>query len=75
MSENKTKNISISTDYIKLDQLLKLSGLIITGGESKNAIAGGLVSVNGNVCLMRGKKIHPGDKVTFGSTTLEVQSQ
>jgi ribosome-associated protein len=66
------KKISIDTEYIKLEQLLKYSGLISTGGESKRVIAGGSVTVNGEVCLMRGKKIRPGDTVAFAGTTLEV---
>jgi ribosome-associated protein len=77
MNENETvgitqKKIGISTEFIKLDQLLKFSGLTVTGGESKDAVASGSVLVNGVPCLIRGKKIRPGDKVAFGNTTLEV---
>ena len=36
-----------------------------TGGEAKECIQGGEVKVNGEVCTMRGKKIRPGDTVTF----------
>lgn len=70
MSE--TKKIAISTEFIKLDQLLKFSGLITTGGEAKEFIANGSVIVNGTPCLMRGKKIRSGDTVTVKDTTLEV---
>lgn len=70
-----TKKIAIKTEFIKLDQLLKFSGLIITGGEAKEFIANGSCIVNGTPCLMRGKKIRPGDKVQVRDTILEVVSQ
>lgn len=70
MSES--KKIAISTEFIKLDQLLKFSGVITTGGEAKEFIANGSVLVNGTPCLMRGKKIRAGDTVTVKNTTLEV---
>ncbi|MBE6856719.1 MAG: RNA-binding S4 domain-containing protein [Ruminococcus sp.] len=59
--------ISITTEFIKLDALLKFSGLAETGGEAKILIQNGEVLVNGEVCTMRGKKIRSGDKVSvFG---------
>lgn len=73
MAENKT--IKISTEYIKLDQLLKFSGLTVTGGEAKDAVAGGTVLVNGAPCLMRGKKIRAGDSVFYNGVTLEVSGK
>lgn len=60
MSENEVK---ITTEFIKLDALLKFAGLADTGGEAKILIQNGEVLVNGEVCTMRGKKIRPGDKV------------
>lgn len=57
-------NINITTEYIKLDQLLKFSALAESGAMAKDMIFDGIVSVNGEVCTMRGKKIRPGDKVT-----------
>ena len=66
------KKIEITTEFIKLDQLMKFAGLFVTGGSAKDAIASGSVFVNGAPCLMRGKKIRSGDKVTFNSTTFEV---
>lgn len=56
-------NINITTEFIKLDALLKFSGLADTGGEAKLLIQNGEVSVNGEICTMRGKKIRSGDKV------------
>ena len=57
--------ISITTEYIKLEALLKLANLVGSGGEAKVLIQEGQVSVNGDVCTMRGKKLRPGDRVTF----------
>ena len=59
------EKILIHTEFIKLDSLLKLAGLVETGGEAKLLIQNGQVEVNGEVCTMRGKKIRPGDVVTF----------
>lgn len=69
------EKISITTEYIKLDSFLKLAALTGTGGEAKYVIAEGLVSVNGEVCTMRGKKLHPGDKVSFAGNELEVTTE
>ena len=55
--------VRIETDFIKLDALLKFAGAVMSGGEAKTVIAEGLVRVNGEPCLMRGKKIYPGDAV------------
>lgn len=60
------QHIKISTEFIKLDSLLKFAGAVGTGGEAKAAIQDGDVSVNGEVCTMRGKKIRPGDTVELG---------
>ena len=54
----------IKTEYIKLDQLLKFSQIAESGSDAKDMILEGIVSVNGEKCEMRGKKIHSGDKVT-----------
>ena len=64
--------IEITTEFIKLDQLLKFAGLVMTGGEAKEVVVEGYVSVNGEVCTMRGKKIRPGDVVSFDGEELEV---
>lgn len=55
--------ITITTEYIKLQDLLKLAAITATGGEAKLLIQDGEVLVNGEVCTMRGKKIRPGDVV------------
>ena len=64
--------LPISTEYIKLDALLKFAGLCATGGEAKTVIADGEVLVNGEVCTMRGKKIRPGDRISFQGQELEI---
>ena len=56
-------DVEISTEFIKLDALLKFAALVGTGGEAKYVIAEGLVEVNGEKCTMRGKKLHAGDTV------------
>lgn len=65
--------IEITTEYIKLQDLLKIAGLTYTGGEAKVMVQEGLVMVNGEVCTMRGRKIRPGDTVEFEGKTLEVR--
>lgn len=55
--------ITITTEYIKLQDLLKLAAVTATGGEAKLLIQDGEVLVNGEVCTMRGKKLLPGDVV------------
>ena len=64
--------IAIKTEFIKLDALLKFSGLCETGGEAKNAVQDGLVKYNGEVCTLRGKKVRPGDRVEFDGAVIEV---
>ena len=61
----KTEKIQITTEYIKLDQLLKFSGMAENGAEAKEMILDGIVLFNGEVCTMRGKKVRPGDVVTI----------
>ena len=65
-------NVTIQTEYIKLDALLKFAGLADTGGEAQEAVQSGLVKVNGEVCTMRGKKLRPGDVAEYGGTVIEV---
>ncbi len=62
----------IHTEFIKLDALLKYVGVCETGGQAKEAVAAGDVLVNGEVCIQRGKKIRPGDKVQVDQIEIEV---
>lgn len=64
--------ILISTEFIKLEAALKLAGLVSTGGEAKMRILDGEAAVNGEICTQRGKKLRPGDTVTFAGVTFTV---
>ncbi len=66
------EEINITTEFIKLDSLLKYSALAGTGGEAKSMIQDGLVKVNGEICTMRGKKIFPGDTVSYDQQKIRV---
>ena len=59
------ETITIHTEFIKLQDLLKFANLVETGGEAKVVIQEGDVTVNGEVCTMRGRKLRPGDDVCF----------
>jgi ribosome-associated protein len=67
------ETILITTEFIKLDALLKLANLVGSGGEAKILIQEGEVKVNGETCLQRGKKIRPGDTVTLADQSVLVQ--
>ncbi len=69
------EKIKIYTEFIKLDDLLKFSGLVVTGGQAKAVILEGLVKVNGEVCLMRGKKLRGGEIIEFEGNSLLVESK
>lgn len=67
------KKVDITTEYIKLQDLLKFVHLVGSGGEAKERIQTGEVQVNGEVCTQRGKKIRPGDDVYFAGEHYTVQ--
>ena len=69
------EKISINTEYIKLDALLKFASVVGTGGEAKYVISEGMVEVNGEVCTMRGKKLRAGDKVSFQGMDFEIVNE
>lgn len=68
-----TIKVTIHTEFIRMDALLKLAGLVMTGGEAKAVIQGGEVTFNGETCLMRGKKVRVGDHVGFDGNVIEVE--
>lgn len=70
--ETNMRTIQIKTEFIKLDALLKFASMVETGGEAKQLIQAGQVQVNGEVCTMRGKKLHDGDCVTLDGETVQV---
>ena len=65
----KKQNVVISTEFIKLEAALKYVNAAESGGMAKAVIQEGLVTVNGEVCTMRGKKLYPGDTVFFDGVT------
>lgn len=65
--------IHIVTEFIKLEAFLKLANAVGSGGMAKNVIQDGLVTVNGETCTMRGKKLYDGDKVGFDGVTYFVR--
>ena len=66
------QKILIHTPFIKLDALLKYAGLCETGGEAKERVQAGDVTVNGEVCRMRGKKCQPGDVIALDGQSVEI---
>lgn len=69
----KEKEITIKEDFIRLDALMKLSDIVVTGGHAKMVIQNGEVKVNGEVCTMRGKKMREGDFFTFEGNKVTVK--
>ncbi len=67
------EKIKVNPPFIKLEQFLKFSNAAETGGMAKLMISDGIVTVNGEVCTMRGKKLYNNDKVcvNFEEETLE----
>ena len=65
--------VKIKTDYITLGQFLKLANAVESGVTANFVIQDGLVLVNGEVDTRRGKKLYPGDEVTFEDTTYVVE--
>ena len=61
--------VAITTEYIKLQDALKLANAVESGGMAKNFILDELVTVNGEICTMRGKKLRPDDKFEFEGTS------
>lgn len=66
-------SVKITTEFIKLDQLLKYLGAVSIGSEAKEIISAGKVKVNGEVCTMRGKKIRPDDIITVNGKDIIVK--
>ena len=67
------KKIKIREDFIRLDSAMKLADMVVTGGHAKKVIQDGEVKLNGEVCTMRGKKLHSGDRVEFDGRGFEVE--
>ena len=66
------QDVPITTEFIKLQDAMKLANLVESGGEAKVVIQEGDVSVNGEVCTQRGRKLRPGDTFSFDTVTCRV---
>ncbi len=69
------KTVAIYTPFIRMDELLKFASAVLSGGEAKEVIQGGMVEFNGEICTMRGKKVYPGDNVKYNGIIYEVTAQ
>ena len=67
------EDVAIGGDMIRLGQFLQVAGLLDTGGQAKQVIADGEVSVNGEVETRRGRQLHHGDVVAVGGQAVRVQ--
>lgn len=74
IAEREKVPVNIKTEYIKLEALLKYVSAVMTGGEAKLVIEDGLVKVDGEKCLQRGKKIRDGMTVTYDGKDYVVSS-
>ncbi len=72
--EKDMETIKIRDEFIKLGQAMKLAGLVDSGVEAKIDIQEGLVKVNGNVEMQRGKKIYPGDVIEYDARQVKVEN-
>lgn len=72
MPEPVQVEIPITTEFIKLESFLKFAGASETGGEAKNRIQNGEVTVDGQICTMRGKKLTPGMVVSLDGSIYRV---
>ena len=66
---NAPKPVVIGTEFIKLEAVMKFANMVESGGMAKAEIQEGFVKVNGEICTMRGKKLYPGDTVTYMGVT------
>lgn len=64
--------VKIEEEFIRLDNLLKFSGIAQTGGQAKFMIQNEQIKVNGEICTMRGKKMRAGDFAEFEGRLVEV---
>jgi ribosome-associated protein len=66
------REVAIKGDVIRLGQLLKVAGVVDSGGEAKTLIAEGGVTVNGEVETRRGRQLHAGDELAAAGETLRL---
>jgi ribosome-associated protein len=68
-----TMNFELNGEFVELNQLLKLIGLVDSGGAGKNMVASGVVSVDGKQELRKTAKIRAGQTVTVGDVRVNVR--
>ena len=68
------QELAITTEFIKLQDAMKFANIVMSGGEAKNLILDEQVQVNGEVCIMRGKKLRDGDTFTFEGMTFVIRN-
>lgn len=66
------QEVKIKDEFIKLGQAMKLANIVESGVDAKNVIQNGHVKVNGEVETRRGKKLHEGDIISFGSEEVKI---
>lgn len=69
------ETVNIDTDFIQLQSFLKFKGISETGGQAKEFIQDGIISVNHEICTARGKKLRNGDVVTAFGTDYLIQNE
>ena len=67
--ENPDIPVVIHTEFIKLQDAMKVANIVYSGGEAKQLILEEQVKVGGEICTMRGKKLYPGDRFEFMGQT------
>lgn len=66
------RDVEITREPVELYKILKFEGLLPSGAEAKNAVAAGMVEVNGEAELRKRRKIVSGDVITFQSESLKI---
>lgn len=69
------EKVFIKENFIRLDSALKLASAVSTGGYAKIVIQNGEVAINGEICLMRGKKLYSGDVFTFEGQNFVIENE
>ena len=72
IAEPERKQVKIRTETISLNDAMKFSNAVNSGGQAKMIILDGLVKVNGEVCTVRGRKLRAGDSFQFENTIYEI---
>ena len=65
--------VKLRDEFIKLGQALKVAGLVDSGVVAKEVIQNGEVAVNGEIDTRRGRKLYPGDEVSYDNQTIKIE--